>query len=241
MTQKHLDFATVKEEFNVYKVENGQILRAKQIVTDIIETTEGNKRIANLALRDVSVVITDVKINTDNFEISSPDKVTEKDQITELKFKPIREVINIYETPDALLFLANKVQRVFLTNKKDQTGAPILRYETLTGFNFLNKDTLFIHPPTLSPILNESQVKVFSDRFLCELCRETGNVIEKNIRSRTIFDKLKLGAFDERAIPQVIDEIIQDLIYRDLVAFGNSRDEIGLTQKGLEKCEGCRD
>jgi hypothetical protein len=59
--------------------------------------------------------------------------------LRELKFRPIKELVNIYETEKALLFLASKVQKVFLTNKKDNTGAPILRFETLTGFTLLDK------------------------------------------------------------------------------------------------------
>jgi hypothetical protein len=165
------------------------------------------------------------------------------DQISELKFRRLKEVVNIYETDGELLFLISKVQKIFLTNKKDNVGVPILRHETLTGFNLLSKDTLNLHPPSYSaPILNKSELDIYSKRFLCELCKQTNRMLETSRRKRDVYDGLRLAAFLDKGIPQVIDEIIQDLIIKDMIEYGNNnRDEIRLTLKGLSKCKECKD
>ena len=71
MNIKHIDFSTIREDFSIYEIESGLVLRTKQIVTDIVvETTEDNKKMTRLGTRDVSfVVVTDVnKIDTTNFD-----------------------------------------------------------------------------------------------------------------------------------------------------------------------------
>lgn len=237
--KEHPNFTTVREDFNIYEIENGQVLRTKQIITDIVvEKREDNKKMADLAMKPVSYVVTNVEIDTSNFELSAPDKVTEKDQIKELGFRPVKEVVNIYETESALLFLTLKVQKVFLTNKKDNTGAPILRYETLTGFNTLAKDTLEEQKPSLEPILTTSQLNIFSERFLCELCKQT-NRTERARRSIDVYGALKIGAFDEKVIPRIIDEITQDLTLKNLISYQNNREEVKLTREGLNECKKC--
>jgi hypothetical protein len=244
MNVEHINFNTIREEFNLYEIENGQVLRAKQIVTDIVvETAEDNKKMTRLAIKDVSFVIADVnKIDTSNFETSTPDKVTEKDQLNELRFRPIKEVINIYETDSTLLILSSKVQKVFLTNKKDNTGVPIIRYEASAGINVLSKDTLnIISPQHSTPILTKSELPVYSERFLCELCKQTNHVLERSCKKRDVYNGLRLGAFLEKGIPYLIDEIVRELIVKGMITYSENSDEIRLTPEGLEKCKECKD
>ena len=240
MNEEHLEFDVIREDFNLYKIENGQLLKAKHVVTDItIKSSLHNKQMVNLTLKDISHIITNVKIDTTGFQISSSDKVTEKDQLHELKFRAIKEVVNIYETDKALLFLASKIQKIFLTNKIDNTGAPILRYETSTGFSLLNKDTLVIRqPPPSSPILTTSELNIFSERYLCELCRQTGRELGNSRNQGEIYRALGIGAIDERGIPQVVDEIIHHLQLNSLIRIDG--ENVSLTSKGLDKCEECR-
>jgi hypothetical protein len=241
MSREHLNFSVIREDFNFYETVDGPLLKAKQVVTDIIaETKQDNKKMINLSLKDVSLVLANVPIDTTGFEVSSSDKVTEKDQSRELKFRPIKEFVNIYETEGAILFLASKVQKVFLTNKKDNTGIPILRYETLTGFSLLDKTTLFIRqPPASAPILTTSERDIFSERFLCELCRQTNRSLTNSRKGRDIYMELKIGAFEESGIPQLIDEMVQHLKLNDLISVAG--DELSLTSKGIQKCNDCRD
>jgi hypothetical protein len=43
--KEHVDFSTIREDFNIYEIENGQVLRVKQTLTDIIvEAKENNKK-----------------------------------------------------------------------------------------------------------------------------------------------------------------------------------------------------
>lgn len=98
-----------------------------------------------------------------------------------------------------------------------------------------------MQPPAFAPILTRSQLDIFSRRFLCELCHQTGRIIDRTARKRDIFDRLGLHAFEEKAIPQVIDEIVQNLIFTDLATNGHNEDAIKLTRKGLEKCQDCKE
>jgi hypothetical protein len=87
-------------------------------------------------------------------ELGHPEHVTEKDEIRNLEFTPVKEVINIYETKKNLILLTSRVERVGLTNKKDKDGLPILRFGVLTGVNLVDKSSLNISPATHSSVTN---------------------------------------------------------------------------------------
>ncbi len=139
----HVDVQSVREDFCVYEVENGQILKVKNTVGDIKnEKTKDGQSFGNIGFKDMSLVITPKPIDTNEYEYMPREKVKEEHQTKELKFKPIREIINIYETIDSIILVSTKVEKIFLTNKKDETGAPILRYKTASGINVIQKAQL---------------------------------------------------------------------------------------------------
>ncbi len=143
MKPKHARFTTIREDFNEYECENGQILKAKQILADILHTEdEAGKPMSNFGFKDVSTVITPTPIDTSDLEFIPREQVTEKHVVKELKFKVIREVINIYESKNSIILISPRVSNIRLTNKKDETGSPLIRYTTNTGMSVIPKKSL---------------------------------------------------------------------------------------------------
>ena len=244
MNKEHVDFTTIREDFSVYEIENGQILKVKQILTDVVvETIEDNKKISSLGLKEFSSLITNVEIDTSKLEYAISDQITEADQVKELQFRSIRELINIYETNKSLILLVPRVQKVFLTNKKDHTNAPILRYKSITTFNLIDKDSLAIRKPELSYV-TPSTSKAYSDsylledhsnRFLCRLYFLSNGILERSFNAVEVFNQLHFEAFIDKE--QATAEIVQHLKRLGSIEVGGQRDEIKLTTDGLEWCE----
>lgn len=144
MTREHIKFSTIREDFNEYEIENGQILKVKIMLVDVlVETREDRKKDSTLGFRDFSNVITEGEIDTSNLEFASTEQITEKNQVKELKFKAIKEVVNIYETSKFLILVSPNITNVFLTNKKDQSNSPILRYTYGLGINTIDKSSTY--------------------------------------------------------------------------------------------------
>lgn len=143
--REHIEYKVISEDFNEYKIENGQILRFKRILIDLVSETENGKPQTKLGLKDFSNIFNTVDIDTTGFDDSLPEQVTEKDQIRELKFEISKENVSIYETAKSLILVSSSVNKVYLTNKKDKTNSPILRYESPSTIVILDKKTL--QPP----------------------------------------------------------------------------------------------
>lgn len=153
MNREHVQFTTIKEDFNEYEVQNGQLLKFKISLADIVvEVKEDGSKGSQLGLKEVSHVITDVEIDTSNMKLSSAELVTEDDQKEELKFHSIKQVVNIYETQRHIIIMAPSVLKIFSTDKKDNTNTPILRYTYGVAMNMIDKDSLFnqsVETPTV--------------------------------------------------------------------------------------------
>ncbi len=150
----HIDFRVIREDFNIYEVENGQILKEKQMLTDISIIDEidkkDNKNMSQFGFNPFSYVITSKEIDTSNMESANPANITEKDQIKELSFRTIQEIVNIYETNKVLIFVKSRVRKIFWTNKKDIgkiPHVPILRFESEIVFNAFEKDSMSASSP----------------------------------------------------------------------------------------------
>ncbi len=57
-------------------------------------------------LKDFSAIVTESEIDTSKFEYSTPDALTDDDIVSELNFKTVKEVVNIYDTQKALILIA---------------------------------------------------------------------------------------------------------------------------------------
>lgn len=139
MKTERPEFSTIREDYNVYKIENGQILKVKSEITDIINVTDDNgKTTGKVKTQTSSIVITPQGMDTTGLEES--DTATEKDQTKELKFEVVKDgVTNIYETKKSLILTGVKVEQVFATNKKNKLNEPLLRFTSLNVISLVEK------------------------------------------------------------------------------------------------------
>jgi hypothetical protein len=156
MTIEYIDYTILRQDFSEYQAEEGLVLRMMTLVTDMrLETDENNNKNAYIGTKDITKVLLTKPFDTSQMELGHPEHVTEEDEIRNLEFTPVKEVINIYETKKDLIILTTRVERVGLTNKKDKDGLPILRFGVLTGVNLLDKANLDISSPaTHSSVTN---------------------------------------------------------------------------------------
>ena len=145
MKEERVDYNTIRDDFSVYEIENGQILKVKQSLVDIVNQINENEKHGSIKSQLYSFVITPDDVERYDIEYEQG-TATEKDQVKELKFKPIREIINIYETKKLFILVGVKVEKVFLTNKINKDNEPILRYQSVNGVDVMEKPP-FDNPP----------------------------------------------------------------------------------------------
>ena len=138
--EKHVNFITIREDFSEFEAENGQILKIKKVITDLIEQPVENSLFqTKVQMQDVIHVITTKKIDTDGMVTADLTSLTDKDIIENLSFKPKKIVLNIYETETFILLVDVQVTSIGATNKLDVTGNPYLRFRTNFGINIILK------------------------------------------------------------------------------------------------------
>src|SRR2546427_4583026 len=139
MKTERVEFTAIHEDYNVYKVENGQILKVKAEVADIINKIEDSGTPKSQVKTQLSsIVLTPEGIDTTGLE--EAELVTEKDQTKELKFEIIKDgVVNIYETKKSLILVGIKVEKIFATNKKNKLNEPILQFTSLAALSSVKK------------------------------------------------------------------------------------------------------
>ena len=136
----HLSYDTIREDYNIYEIENGQILKSKVLVVDFIEKDKVKGRTSgSLGFQIISKTHTTKFIDTSDLEESTQDKVTDDDIVKELKFTIKKESINIYESEKLFLLVEDRAEKIMLTNKKDNKGEPILRYRIDMRVNVVPK------------------------------------------------------------------------------------------------------
>jgi hypothetical protein len=128
MTERHISFTTIREVFNEYEVEKGLLyLRIKPVLSDIIsEVNEGRSRL-RFKFMYVSRVIKSSEENVLDFRFTSSQDTAKKNKEKELEFRPVKEIINIYQTEDEDIILVAYVL--------DNEGNPILGF---TERNFVD-------------------------------------------------------------------------------------------------------
>lgn len=143
LKKEFVEFNTIREDYNIYKIENGQILKMKKIIADIVkDIMDDDKTHAGIGLKDVSHVSTPLDIDITGMEHAKLEDVTDKDHVRELKFTSVKEMINIYETEKSLILLVPKLEKVFFTNKIDTTNSPILRFTSSCGISIIEKKSI---------------------------------------------------------------------------------------------------
>ena len=140
MREEIVEFITIREDFSEYEAENGQILKVKQVVTDIINSADDDKKKARIGSRLVSHIVTPTPIDTSSLEYEpDPNKVTQADEVKDLDFRPLKEVVNIYETKNSIILVIPRMEKIILTRKKNTDNAPHLRFKLVSDFSIIEK------------------------------------------------------------------------------------------------------
>ncbi len=134
MTKKIIDFTTVREEYNVYDLENGFRLRLKIPITSVFNETIDNKTRGNFGLQIVSKVEVPDGFDTSNLKLTV-EEVTDQDIVKKLEIIKRKEFVNIYETAKSFLIMGIHVNSISMTDKKIQDGSPALRFNYDTGMS----------------------------------------------------------------------------------------------------------
>lgn len=138
-TEERIEFTTIRDDFCEYEIENGQILKAKTSIINVVnfKDKDGNVK-GGVGLQPYSNVITPSDVERYGIEFTKG-PATEKDQVKELSFKTKREIMNVYETKKSIILVGFRMQKIFLTNKVDDRNAPILRYQSNNAVNVIDK------------------------------------------------------------------------------------------------------
>jgi len=87
-------------------------------------------------------------------------------------------------------------------------------------------------------VLNEDEVQLYGNRFLCQLYRIAQGIIERRFNRYDIFRALGLRSIDEGGVRQATDQIVQFLLLQcDFIRTIENSEEIHLTMSGLAESE----
>jgi hypothetical protein len=134
----HIEFTTIKEDFNDSMTENRLVLRVKLVLMDIVKDPIDQSKFS-ADLKDISHVIRPSNFDMSSLEVAELENVTDNDSIKELKFFPIKTTTNIYEIKNAIIIVFLKATSIKQTNKKDKKDTPILRFNSEAIINVINK------------------------------------------------------------------------------------------------------
>ena len=138
-TEEIIEFTTIRDDFSEYELENGQILKAKTSVVNVVNVKDKDgKEKGGVGLQPFTHVITPSNLERYGIEYTKG-VATEKDQVKELNFKTKREVMNIYETKKSVILVGFKMEKIFLTNKVNDRNEPILRFQSKNALNVIDK------------------------------------------------------------------------------------------------------
>lgn len=137
MTKQPVDYTTIREDFDTYRCENGQILRHKPILTGIYESDDDP---ALVQIDDISDSITPDSVDSSYLKKLDYSPET-KSRSYNLKFQALTTTINIYETKSYLLTLYSDMQNIFLTDQRDKNGDPVLHPMSKAVINIIDKKT----------------------------------------------------------------------------------------------------
>jgi len=139
MTREHINFTSIREDYNVYDLANGLKLRLKIPITTIHNETIGNETKGNFGIQVVSAVEVPDEFDTSDLKLTDRE-VTDQDIVKELRITQRKEVVNIYETEKSFIVMAIHVNKISMTDKKIKDGSPALR------FNYDTAVTSYLKP-----------------------------------------------------------------------------------------------
>ena len=123
---------TIREEFNEYDLEDGNIIRSKQVLitfglTGDIRKDDSGKNMANIlvSMKHIAGVVPLTKIDTSVLELNTGQPIDKSAYVKKIQFKPKQTFLNIYETDEFLISLENIVTEIWQTKYKDENDTPL--------------------------------------------------------------------------------------------------------------------
>ena len=123
---------TIREEFNDYELEDGNIIRSKHVLisfgfTGELKKSETGKDVAKMkvSMKHVAGVVSLVDIDTTVLEQYTGQQINKSTYIKKIQFKPNKTFINLYETDEFLITIENTVNEIWLTKFKDESDTPL--------------------------------------------------------------------------------------------------------------------
>lgn len=143
---------TIKEDFDEYDLEDGNILRVKQVLItfgfteDVKKDEKGDKLVKTLAnFQLVTGVIPTKEVDTSNLKLNPSGVIDPSERVKKVNFKPKKTHLNIYETDETIIFIRNNLLSVWATPYKDKIGYPTYHVEALAQLTVQPK------PPKINP------------------------------------------------------------------------------------------
>ncbi len=121
---------TIREEFDEYILEDGNTLRLKDILIsfglgDKTKEEDGKMKVKTFVQYKLIIgVVPTADVDVSNLKLLDR-PITDSDREKELKFTPKQVTLNLYETNEFLIFLRNKLNKVWTTSYKDKNDIPI--------------------------------------------------------------------------------------------------------------------
>lgn len=129
-----VDYTTLHEKFTDYECDNGLILRHKPVLAAVHVTNDFPSAL------DIKQTYTTI-VNKKKPHAKQTLLINEHEKKgRNLKWKPVKPTINIYETDTHILFMHSVITKIFLTEKVDENGHPKLGYTSKNIINVIAKD-----------------------------------------------------------------------------------------------------
>lgn len=146
---------TIREEFDEYLLQDGNILRMKDVIVSFgfpdkeVKFDSAGKAMtkAFIQFQQVLGVVPTADVDTSNLKIQAI-PITEKDRINELEFTSKKNSLNLYETDEVLIILRSKLNYVWTTPYKDKTDIPIYSINSSSAVEARHKGSIAIMKDT---------------------------------------------------------------------------------------------
>jgi len=149
MKVKNQNLQTIREEFNEYLLEDGNTLRAKQVLTIFVSTGEIKKdeqgkdlmkTLINFKL--ITTIIPTGDVDTTNLMEIGNTGITKENVVNKVKFEEKKSYLNLYETDEVLITIRGAVIAVWSTKYKDKNDIPVYYVEGKGAVDFQQKKVI---------------------------------------------------------------------------------------------------
>lgn len=133
----HVDFLTVREDWNEYTLDDGRYVKLKASPNSLFQTGE----IVNKKMPFTAQLTTNVYVDPSPDDVGQPSEnqiIKNEDIINELHFTTKKEVINIYDVPNKIIMLVmTKARKIRKTSKFNSAGNRIYDIDADTAISLI--------------------------------------------------------------------------------------------------------